>query len=94
MSSYSKVIEKETGEYKTPREKLTVPGKPYRVLRPTGKCTELLFDLGEMSWDYYLRNQQWREVFIAGPTRNAAGNTGNDFPGLFITIMLPDTSGW
>jgi hypothetical protein len=45
--------------------------------------SELHIDLGMMSLNYYLRNQQWREVFLRCPTRNAAGNRGNNFPGFY-----------
>ncbi|HLO29142.1 MAG TPA: hypothetical protein VK249_08410 [Anaerolineales bacterium] len=40
-------------------------------------------DLGPMPMINYVQHHQWREVFLAGPTINSAGNCGNDFPGFY-----------
>jgi hypothetical protein len=43
----------------------------------------LVLDLGVMDPLHFALHHQWREVFIAGPTKSVVGTSGNDFPGLY-----------
>jgi hypothetical protein len=50
--------------------------------KKSDRC-QIILDLGEITPIRFVQYQQWHDVFLAGPTKNVVGRTGNDFPGLY-----------